>query len=154
MLANQRPRFRLRFSQSQGRTWIWDRVSQSAARIQMLSHQLSKPCETIPCTPEITWHIPRPRYFSFSLNYLYAYCVGCKTVPSLFIRICEIERALLVNDDKFIDDDKMAIFAFVYRAEMALCEVDFWSADQLFQRPCSPIKKKSHDNGFVSSVDQ
>ena len=39
MLANQRPGFRLRFSQSLGRTGIGDRVSQSAVRIQMRSLQ-------------------------------------------------------------------------------------------------------------------
>ena len=49
MTAYQRPRFSLRFSESQKRSPIGDRVSQSAACIQMLSHQLSKPSETLPC---------------------------------------------------------------------------------------------------------
>ena len=38
-------------------------MSQSTARIQMLSHQLSKSCENLPCSPEISWHTPRPRFF-------------------------------------------------------------------------------------------
>ena len=46
MLANQCPRFCLRFSQSQTRTKI---VIQSAARIQMMNHIMSKPCKTLPC---------------------------------------------------------------------------------------------------------
>ena len=34
MLANQRPKFNLRFGQSGARTWVGDRVSQSATLIQ------------------------------------------------------------------------------------------------------------------------
>ena len=61
----------LRFSQSQGRIKIGDRMSQSGARIQMLSHQLSRPCETLLCSPEILWHNPRSCYFSLSFHFLY-----------------------------------------------------------------------------------
>ena len=36
-------------------------VSQSAARIQMMSHQISKPCETFPSFPKFSCQSPRPR---------------------------------------------------------------------------------------------
>ena len=31
---------------------LGERVSQSAARIHMMSHQMSKPCGTLPCSPD------------------------------------------------------------------------------------------------------
>ena len=43
MLANQRPRSRTKLDKS---------VSQSAARIRMMSHHMNKPCETLPCASD------------------------------------------------------------------------------------------------------
>ena len=35
----------------------------------MLSYELSKPCETLPCSPEISWHTPRPIFRSHFTPY-------------------------------------------------------------------------------------
>ena len=68
MLANQRPRTRLRFSQSKDRTLIGDRMIQLAARIQMLSHQFSEPSFHFLYYMLINIFIPK--LFSLSYSYL------------------------------------------------------------------------------------
>ena len=57
MSANQRSRFRLRFSKSQTRTKLDKSVSRSAARIQMTRHQMS---QTLSCRSDFhdTLHAP------------------------------------------------------------------------------------------------
>ena len=57
--ANHRPELKL------GRT-----VSQSATRIEMMSHYMSKACETLPCPSDFHHTLPAP-YVPFSLNPLY-----------------------------------------------------------------------------------
>ena len=47
--ANQWTGFRLHLGKSQPRTLILKSFSQSAARIYMMSHHMSKPGETFPC---------------------------------------------------------------------------------------------------------
>ena len=51
--ANHRPRFR---------------ASQSAARIQKISHQMSKPCETLPCSPDFHATLLAPASFNSLLT--------------------------------------------------------------------------------------
>ena len=50
--ANQRPNFAYASANPSPQPKLDEHVSQSAADIQMMSHQMSKPCLTLPCNSD------------------------------------------------------------------------------------------------------
>ena len=52
-------------------------VSQSVARIQMMSHQMSQPFENLPCSPDFHDTLLAPLVFIHSLYHIYeGYMIG------------------------------------------------------------------------------
>ena len=69
-------KFYKKFSYREYKLWEFSLWEWKYQRLRNCQAQLRKPCETLSCSPEISWHTTMcPSYFSFSFHFLYKFYI-------------------------------------------------------------------------------